>query len=156
MPVTRSQRPSLPVEFPLGKGAGDGGIVLSDPVVKLIGRSPVYVCGETSLPDVARAMSEESIGTVLVSGADGPSGIVSERDIVGALESGADVRSLCARDVMSPDIAYAELTDTIGDTARRMLERAIRHIVVARGDVPIGVVSMRDILAIYSDGGAAS
>lgn len=153
MSMTTNDPPPLsPVELPLGTSARDAGIALSDAVVKLVGRSPVYVPGEATLPEIARIMSEESIGVVLVTGPHGPAGIVSERDIVAALGESPDARSLRARDVMSAYVACVQLTDTIGDAARRMLEDNIRHLAVSRGDVVVGVVSMRDVLTIYSNG----
>jgi uncharacterized protein (DUF2267 family)/CBS domain-containing protein len=120
-------------------------------VVKLVARSPVYVPPEAALVSIAQVMAEESIGTVLVRGPHRPSGIVSERDVVCALAEGADARRLPARDVMSPDVVYASSTDTIRDVGRRLLEHGIRHLAVNRGDTIIGVVSMRDVLAVYSD-----
>ena len=151
MPMTKPDAPVAPVELRLDGGAGDQRITPADPVVKLVGRSPVYVGADATLSQISRTMSDESIGTVLVRGPRGPGGIVSERDLAFALATVATARPLRAGDVMCPDIAFATAAETIGDTARRMLDREVRHIVVTRGDVVIGVVSMRDVLATYSE-----
>lgn len=147
----RRNNPHPAVELPLGGSSSDVGITLSDPVVKLVARSPVYVPLEAPLLSIAQVMAEESIGTVLVRGPHGPSGIVSERDLVRSLAEGADAHRVQARDVMNADVVFVSATDTIGDAARRMLEHEIRHLAVKRGDAIIGVVSTRDILAVYSD-----
>lgn len=156
MSMTTNDPPSSAVEFVLGPSTRDAGITLSDEVVKLVARSPVYVSEAATLPEIARIMSEESIGVVLVSGPNEPAGIVSERDLVAALGESPDARALRASDVMSADIARVQLTDTISDAARRMLEDNIRHLAVTRGDVVVGVVSMRDVLTIYSNGETSS
>lgn len=148
-PATNNDPP--PVEPLLGAAASTIGIALSDPVVKLVARSPVSVPAEAPLIRVAHIMVEESIGCVLVSGPHGPSGIISERDVVAALAEGADARKLRACDVMSPDIAWVSSTDTISDVACRMLEYEVRHLAVKQGGSIIGIVSMRDVLAVYSD-----
>jgi signal-transduction protein with cAMP-binding, CBS, and nucleotidyltransferase domain len=144
-------RDLAPVEQPSGESAFGPGIVPSDPVVKLVARSPLYVSPDATVLSIAEVMVEECVGAVLVRGPSEPGGIVSERDVVAAVAGRADVHRLTARDVMTTDLACVKATDTIRAVARRMVDKEVRHLAVTRGGVTIGVVSMRDVLTVFSD-----
>ncbi len=70
--------------------------------------------------------------------------MVSEHDVLDALQRGADIDEIWARDVMSTDLLAAEPDETIGEAARRMIENQVRHLLVF-GEHG-GVVSIRDVL----------
>lgn len=118
-----------------------------DPVLRLVHRPPVSVFLDTTLRACARVMAEESIGAVLVEGSHGPAGILSERDIVGAVAGGAGVDFHRARDFMTADVDTLPETATIGEAVTEMLRNEIRHLAVARGDRTVGLISIRDVLA---------
>jgi CBS domain-containing protein len=128
------------------------GIAPGDPVLKLVARTPVYVGLDTSLRNAAQVMAEEFIGAVLVRGPHGPAGILSERDIVTGLAEGADPDTDRARDLMTPDLASVLASETILDAGHRMLGNEIRHLLVTTaGGSTVGLVSVRDVLAVLSD-----
>jgi signal-transduction protein with cAMP-binding, CBS, and nucleotidyltransferase domain len=126
-------------------------IVPLDPVLRLVARTPVYVPLDAPLRTVAATMADESIGVVLVRGPYGPAGIVSERDIVLALAEDGDPDQERARDVMTPDLASIGSGETILMAAHVMLANEIRHLVVTSGSATVGLVSMRDVLAVLAD-----
>lgn len=128
------------------------GIGPYDPVLRVVARTPVYVDLDTTLRTAARVMAEESIGAVLVRGPCGPVGILSERDIVTGLSEGADPDVDRARDLMTPDLASVLASESILDASHRMLGNEIRHLVVTTvGGSTVGLVSIRDLLAVLSD-----
>lgn len=131
-------------------GTTPGEAVL-EPVLGLVSRSPVYVSPDATLRTVAGVLAEESIGAVLVRGAQGPAGIVSERDVVNALAGGAQPDRERARDVMTPEPASVASSDPILAVADHMLGSEIRHLVVTKNNTTVGVVSMRDVLAVFAD-----
>lgn len=122
-----------------------------EPVLGLVSRSPVYVAPDATLRTVVEVLAEESIGAVLVRGPRGPVGIVSERDVVAALADGAEPDRDRARDVMTPEPASVASSETVLAVADRMLAGEIRHLVVTKGQAVVGVVSMRDVLAVFAD-----
>lgn len=139
--------------------AGAGPLVLEphgvdvtpdDAVIRIVARSPVYVFLDDTLASVAATMTEESIGAALVHGPGGPVGIVSERDVVAAVAAGADLERERARDVMTPDLATIDHHDTIRHAADIMLADEIRHLAVTKDATTVGLVSIRDILAIFA------
>lgn len=67
-------------------------------------RAPVIVSPPTTLRMAAEVMAAESIGAVLVSVGHGALGILSERDMVAALASGADPDTATVAGAMSHDV----------------------------------------------------
>ena len=126
-------------------------ITPDDAVIRIVSRSPIYVVLDSTLASVACIMAEESIGAALVHGPGGPVGIVSERDVVSALAAGSDMERERARDVMTPDLATIDHDDTIRHAADIMLADEIRHLAVTKDATTIGLVSIRDVLAVFAD-----
>lgn len=122
-----------------------------DPILRLVARTPVYVFLDDTLRTLAETMAEESIGVVLVRDPQGPVGIVSERDLVLALAAGSEPDVDRARDVMTPDLASVSSTESVLAVANVMLAHEIRHLVVTSRSATIGVVSIRDVLAVLAD-----
>ena len=115
-------------------------------VRSLITRPLVFVHLDDSLRRLAATFVEESIGAAVVRNTN-PLGIVSERDIVGALAEGEDMDRATARDVMTEEVEVAAPTDLIIDVVDRMVDNEIRHMPVTDSDgVVIGLVSARDAL----------
>ena len=124
------------------------GIRMTDPVGALVTSDPVDVLPNTTLRGAAGVLDEESVGALVVEDADGIRGILSERDIVRALAEGADPDQARVVDVMADDLLTVAAATTIADAAEAMAENEVRHLVVTRGETLVGVVSMRDVLAV--------
>jgi len=117
-------------------------------VSELMSRGAIAVDEKLTLRSVCAVLAADDIGVVLIARPDGSAGVVSERDIVGALAEGADPDEVWAADVMSEELVIAEPQETIAAVAARMAEEHVRHIaVVDRGRV-VGVVSARDAIDV--------
>ena len=104
------------------------------------------------LPDAARQMAFAEIGALAV--IDDVTrelvGIISERDLVWALANEDEPRKVQVAAYASPAVHTAETGEHSSVVARRMLDAGIRHLpVVERGQL-VGMVSMRDLLAVDS------
>ena len=124
-----------------------------DPIRSLDWSEPISVGGELTLRTVATVLDRYEVGAAIVRHGDDP-GLVSERDIVAALAAGGDPDELWGVDVMSPELIDVAPDTTIGEAARRMLDAGVRHLAIADGDDIVGVVSMRDLLAVLVDEGS--
>jgi len=124
----------------------------SDPVMRLPHRKPIDVLLDTTLRTCAKVMADEAIGAVLVRGPHGPVGVLSERDIVGALAEGANADRERARDYMTPDVDFVPELTTIADAGREMIRNEIRHLAVTRDGATVGLISSRDVLAVLTGG----
>ena len=110
-------------------------------------REPVVVPPQTSLRVAAEVMARDSIGAVVVATDRQIVGILSERDIVEALASGAEPDGATVAGAMSHDVVSVRPDDTLYDAAVDMLDLGFRHVPVLdeRGAV-VGMVSVRDLL----------
>jgi CBS domain-containing protein len=107
-------------------------------------RAALSVPRSCSLADAIGMMREQSVSSLLV---DGRSGIVTERDLVRALGAGsAPHEPVEIAASWHPIVAPAATTVTAG--AALMLNEQVRHLIVELDDGAIGVVSMRDLMAV--------
>lgn len=124
------------------------GVRMQDPLRSIVAGAPAVVEPWVSLREAARGLTAETIGVLLAEDPRGLLGIVSERDIVRALAEGADPDAERVRDVMTYDVVKLDADDTIREAAIAMAEQEIRHVAVVEGQNVIGVVSVRDVLAV--------
>jgi len=110
-----------------------------------------------TLREAARRMTERSVGAAVVidEAAPGPR-IVSERDILNSLGRGEDPDAERVGDHMSDSMISAAPGWSLERAAVEMSRRHIRHLVVVdRGDL-VGILSMRDIVRVWTTEGATS
>lgn len=104
-----------------------------------------------TLRQVAGLMAERKVGAAVVMDpeADGP-GILTERDLLLAVAAGQDVEAETAMDHLTPDAVSATPDWPLDKAAAAMLAGGFRHLVVCdQGDV-VGVLSVRDVLRVWS------
>lgn len=129
-------------------------LVGSTPVSALTGNPVARVAADASLADIARALVSRDVGMVVVGHEQRPAAVLSERDIVRAVASGSDPATVRAGDVASTKLVWAAADDTVDAVANRMMEHYIRHVLVEEDGAPVGVVSARDLLGVYSSAAA--
>lgn len=110
-----------------------------------------------TLRQAAQQMTERGVGAALVIDEEHPApGIVSERDVMKALAAGSNPDEALVRDHMSDSVISAAPDWSLERAAVEMSERHIRHlIVVERGEL-VGVLSIRDIVRVWTSEGATS
>jgi CBS domain-containing protein len=121
-------------------------IAAAQPVSTIASTVVAEVDSAQSLRSVAEELVADEVGVVLVRAPGRPYGLISERDLVTALATGADPWSTQAADVMTTDLVTAAPTDDIAEVGARMLDSAIRHVVLHDGEQVVGIVSIRDVL----------
>ncbi|MCE4624639.1 MAG: CBS domain-containing protein [Desulfurococcales archaeon] len=111
---------------------------------------PVTVDEKTPLREVAKIMCEKKIGSVLVVGVDGKlRGIVTERDITCAARHEEDVCQLPVWQFMTESPISVYETTPISEVLEKFSEIGVRHLPVVDRDMkPVGVISIRDVLAV--------
>ena len=119
-------------------------VELHSPLSLLVVRDAVRVRSDQPLTRAAHLMRDENVSALLV---DDPSGIISERDMTGALAAGLDPESTVAQ-VATPEPLTVAATHPIVDAAAIMLNQNIRHLVVRMPNNRLGIVSLRAILAV--------
>lgn len=118
----------------------------------------VLTVGPThTLREAATMMAEKQIGAALVSNEETPvPGIVTERDILLSLGGGEDPDAERVADHMSDSVIAASPDWSLERAAAEMSRRGIRHLVVYDGPDLVGVLSMRDIVRVWTSEGATS
>lgn len=116
-------------------------------VSSVMKRTTVSVVPSTTLREVAEILVREDIGAVVVKGESGPAGVVTERDLVRAVEEDLDLQADRASDSMAVDLEVVAPDDDLAAAARLMVDGGIRHLPVVDGDEVVGMISIRDVLA---------
>jgi len=123
-------------------------------LVKDVMSSPVVTTSE-NVPSntIAKLMSENKLGCVIVSNKDGkPLGMITERDlVVRVLAKNLQPANVKAKEIMTTPLATIEPEATINDAARRMSRLDVRRLgVIYKGDL-VGLISSKDILGIMPE-----
>jgi CBS domain-containing protein len=110
-----------------------------------------------TLREAASMMAEKQIGAALVSDDETPvARILTERDILLSLGAGEDPDAERVGDHMSDSVIAASPDWSLERAAAEMSRRGIRHLVVYDGSELAGVLSMRDIVRVWTSEGATS
>jgi CBS domain-containing protein len=105
----------------------------------------------TSLSELAGTLELELIGAVAVMTGPRLDGMISERDVVRALAAKADPTDVVAADVMTETPIGVLGDESIAEAAERMLDEGVRHLPVIAEGALVGIVSMRDVLRVFTD-----
>lgn len=110
-----------------------------------------------TLREAARRMAERHVGAAVVLSEEmqGP-GVVSERDILVSIAEGQDPDQERVGDHFSDQVISASPSWSLERAAVEMSRRHIRHLVVVEGGELAGVLSMRDIMRVWTSDGATS
>lgn len=111
-------------------------------------RDIYWVNAADSVRQTVHYLCERKTGAVAVKENDEVVGIFSERDLMHrVVNASLDIDAVQVREVMSLDPMSISLDDEIGYAKAIMFKRGVRHLmVVGRGDVFKGLISMRDLL----------
>jgi CBS domain-containing protein len=117
-------------------------------ILSVKGREVATIAPEKTLADAARALTRRRIGALIVCTGEGKvAGIVSERDIVGALSvDGAVALDRPVRGYMTSEIATCAEGDAVEDIMETMTNGRFRHVPVMKDGALVGIVSIGDVV----------
>ena len=122
-----------------------------DPISTLMAPAVATILPTATLRDAAESMMADGLGLLVVVDANGPRGVLSERDIVAAVVEDLDLTEERVRDHGTDEIVSVADDATVADAARAMADAQIRHLAVTRDGAVVGVVSVRDVLRSLVD-----
>jgi CBS domain-containing protein len=107
-----------------------------------------------TLRQAARLMAERKVGAAVVLDpeADGP-GILTERDVLEAVALGQDPEVEICADHLTRDAVTATPEWDLARAAGAMVHGGFRHLVVCEDGGVVGVLSVRDIVRVFSERG---
>jgi CBS domain-containing protein len=118
----------------------------------LVGRTtPLTRPGSISALDAARAMQDVGVGALLVTDGSGRlAGIFTERDLmVRIVVAGREAARTPVSEVMTRQIYFCAPDQRIGEVARELQNRHVRHLPVVENGRIVGLLSLRDLLREY-------
>lgn len=103
---------------------------------------------DVKVETVAAVLHENNIGACpIVDDSGRLMGIISERDIVGAVaKRGAGALAQPVSEVMTRNVFTARADDSVADVMKVMSARRIRHLPVMSGERVAGMISIRDLI----------
>ena len=104
-----------------------------------------------TLREAARLMSARRVGAAVVldGSADG-AGILTERDILDSVGAGQDPDAERVADHLTSETVFATPEMSLEEAAATMTRGGFRHLVVLDGGEVAGIVSVRDIVRLWS------
>lgn len=99
--------------------------------------------------EAAQLMTERFIGSVVVTGPHAVRGIFTERDLVKrVVAAGHDPARVRLRAVMREDLVHVGPRESVERCLALMKQRRCRHLLVFDGEECVGIVSLRDLVAL--------
>jgi CBS domain-containing protein len=113
------------------------------------GRKVFTVEDSAPLQNVIDMLAKHHVGVLVVTSGEQVAGIISERDVVGALSGNAAAAiGRTAADVMIRSLETCTPDESEASLMERMNARGVRHLPVLAGGKLVGIVSMRDVVKL--------
>lgn len=108
-----------------------------------------------TLREAAKAMCDRNVGAAVVIDPEAPGpGVITERDILRAVAEGDDPDTEQVADHLTKDLTFAAPDWSLEHAAGAMIRGRFRHLIVVDGGELIGILSMRDIVRVWTGDGA--
>lgn len=115
------------------------------------GQSIHKVAPSDTARSAARMMRDRKIAAVVVMEAERLVGIITERDMTTrVIAAGLNPDTTLARDIMTANPDTLGPDDKASEAIRMMREHNYRHLPVVDGHKVVGMVSVRDLYAVYN------
>jgi CBS domain-containing protein len=111
-------------------------------------RTAITITRGETLRAAAKHLADDDIGALVVFDATGAVGIFSERDLARSVADGADLDDEPVDEYMTEAPVTIPCDSGLGGAIARMNEFGVRHLLVVDGGDVVGVISMRDLLAL--------
>jgi len=112
----------------------------------------LVTCASTrTIAEAARLMVDTRVGSVLV--CDGPrlEGILTERDVMRLVADRMPVDIEVVGHHMTRDFIAAPPDALVEDVAELMRTHRIRHMPIVEGEIPVGMISLRDFFVMAGE-----
>jgi CBS domain-containing protein len=108
-----------------------------------------------TLREAASAMCRRHVGAAVVLDPDAPGpGVITERDVLTSLGAGEDPDNERVADHLTSNLTFAAPDWPLEQAAAAMVHGRFRHLIVVDGGELVGILSMRDIVRVWTGDGA--
>jgi CBS domain-containing protein len=110
-----------------------------------------------TLREAAKLMSQRKVGAAVVNDPEQPGpGIITERDVLESIGAGQDPDKELVGEHLSQNLTFASPDWSLERAAEAMVKGGFRHLVVVENGETVGVLSIRDIVRVWTQDGATS
>jgi CBS domain-containing protein len=100
-------------------------------------------------------MVRRNVGAAIVHDPEAPGpGVITERDILHSIGDGENPDTELVADHLTTDLTFASPEWSLEEAAAAMVRGRFRHLVVVDGGELAGILSMRDIVRVWTGAGA--
>ena len=123
------------------------------PVSEIMSRDLIKISFEASIWEAARMMSQHKIGSVIVVDWEGRTiGILTERDLITrAVVQERNLRTFPVGRIASKPVVSVSPETRICEALKLMTSKNIRRLVVLEDGIPLGILTVSDVLRIVPD-----
>jgi CBS domain-containing protein len=126
-------------------------------VREAMSKAVLIVGPQHTLRQTAQLMAARRVGSAVVVDPEGSGvGIITERDVLNAIGANLNPDNERAAAHITWDVVYAGPNWTIEEAASAMVRGGFRHLVVLDGDEVLGIISVRDIVRVWSQAGTTA
>ena len=116
-------------------------------VLKNKGAGVLTTTPDTTVSDLLTGLVTRNVGAMVVTGPEGPVGIVSERDVLRKLhEYGPALLGRPVADIMSVELISCTPDDLVDSLSGLMTTHRVRHVPVISDGQLVGIVSIGDVV----------
>jgi len=109
-----------------------------------------------TLREAATAMVSRHVGAAVVLDPDAPGpGVITERDILVSIGRGEDPDQERVAQHLTSELTYAAPDWSLEQAAAAMVRGRFRHLIVVEHGELVGILSMRDIVRVWTGDGAS-
>jgi len=109
-----------------------------------------------TLREAAAAMCERGVGAAVVNDPEGQGpGVITERDVLRSIGAGQDPDQELVSQHLTSELTFAAPDWSLEQAAAAMVRGRFRHLVVVDGGELAGILSMRDIVRVWTGEGAS-
>ncbi|NMB62960.1 MAG: CBS domain-containing protein [Chloroflexi bacterium] len=115
-------------------------------ILKIKGSAVYSITPDNTVLDALELMAEKGIGAILVMESNKVRGIFSERDYARRVILQHKTEAAPIHEVMTEDIYFVHLEQTVEECMAQMTDKHIRHLPVIQDDSVVGVISIGDLV----------
>ena len=119
-------------------------------VSEVMTQAVVTDAADDSLAEAAAKMREQQTGSLLIMEGSQLKGIFTERDLLKAVATGLDPKSVQLKDVMTTELITVPPHSGLKEAAELMASKWIRHLPVVEEDRVVGMLSQRDLTGVFA------
>jgi CBS domain-containing protein len=101
-------------------------------------------------------MCRRNVGAAIVLDPEAPGpGVITERDLLRSVAAGEEPDAERVADHLTGNLTFASPEWSLEHAAAAMVRGGFRHLVVVDGGALVGILSMRDIVRVWTGDGAS-